>query len=360
MRKSWLWIGTMSLFLAACQTTPPTSTLPPLPQNGPAKEIGGAEPRYEPYNQGTMKDYKVNGNTYRIVTNPENFSQVGLATWYGKELHGNKTALGEVFDANELTAAHPTLPLPSYVRVTNLSNGRQIVVRVNDRGPFTKGRIIDLSKAAADRLNVTSQTKVRLDVIIVSPDGSLSGPGTIGSTVVKQSYALPSRPDFGNANGLSAQQSESVNLPAQPDNSLSIPTPPPADAPTTRLNAPTQGENVTLPTAPDSQLSIPASPDAVAVVPAPVNADNARQVSDSTSAQGFVVQVMATNDRARAQALQQNLSSQLSVPGRITESGAFYRVQMGPFTTKAQAQSLLQRLSDSGHANSFITTASAR
>ncbi|VFS59797.1 endolytic peptidoglycan transglycosylase RlpA [Leminorella grimontii] len=359
MRKSWLWIGTMSLFLAACQTTTPTNTLPPLPQTGPAKEIGGAEPRYEPYNPGTLKDYKINGTTYRIITNPENFSQVGLASWYGNELHGNKTALGEVFDATELTAAHPTLPLPSYVRVTNLSNGRQIVVRVNDRGPFTKGRIIDLSKAAADRLNVTSQTKVRLDVIIVSPDGSLSGPGTVGSTVVKQSYALPARPDFGGTNGLSAQQSEPVNLPTRPDNKLSIPTPPPADTPTTQLSAPVQGENVTLPAASGSQLSIPAAPDTVAVVPAPVNADNARPVSASSSTSGYVVQVMATNDRTRAQTLQQNLSSQLSVPGRVTESGAFYRVQMGPFASKAQAQSLLQRLSDSGHANSFITTAGA-
>ncbi|WP_275428194.1 RlpA-like double-psi beta-barrel domain-containing protein, partial [Enterobacter hormaechei] len=80
---------------------------------------------------------------------------------------------------------------------TNLANGRQLVVRVNDRGPYTKGRIIDLSKAAAARLNLSNNTKVKVDFINVAPDGTLSGPGTIGTIVAKQSYALPARPDLG-------------------------------------------------------------------------------------------------------------------------------------------------------------------
>lgn len=91
------------------------------------------------------------------------------------------------------------MPIPSYVRVTNLANGRQLVVRVNDRGPYTKGRIIDLSKAAADRLNLSNNTKVKVDFINVAPDGTLSGPGTIGTIVAKQSYALPARPDLGSS-----------------------------------------------------------------------------------------------------------------------------------------------------------------
>ncbi len=92
-----------------------------------------------PITPNNMQDYKVNGDTYRIVKDPQNFSQTGLAAWYGEEANGNTTALGEQFDPNGLTAAHPTLPIPSYVRVTNLANGRQLVVRVNDRGPYTKG-----------------------------------------------------------------------------------------------------------------------------------------------------------------------------------------------------------------------------
>ncbi|MFV8766339.1 endolytic peptidoglycan transglycosylase RlpA, partial [Yersinia enterocolitica] len=161
MRKEWLWIGIAGVLLSACTSQPPA----PQQQvqqtyNGPVVEIGGAEPRYEPFNPNFNQDYKVNGQSYSIVKDPQNFSQVGLAAWYGEEANGNSTATGEIFDPNALTAAHPTLPIPSYVRVTNISNGRQIVVRVNDRGPYTPGRVIDLSKAAADRLNISNNTKV--------------------------------------------------------------------------------------------------------------------------------------------------------------------------------------------------------
>ncbi|SUB82083.1 Rare lipoprotein A precursor [Pragia fontium] len=388
MRKQWLWISIMGLLLTACESTPPPmTTLPPLPQTGPATEVSGVEPRYEPYNVGTLKDYKVNGKNYRIVTQPENFSEIGLATWYGKELHGNRTASGEIFDANELTAAHPTLPLPSYVRVTNLSNGRQLIVRVNDRGPFTKGRIIDLSKAAAERLNVTNQTKVRLDVIVVAPNGTLSGPGTIGSTVAKRSYNLPGRPTIGsptmlntapaNTSQLSAQQDEPVNIPAQPDNNLTLSSPTANDH-SLILNAP-QSEKVNVPAAqqtattiptpsPDNQsltlnapqqgdkVNIPAAPNSTVTVPAPLNADNAQTASSASAS--YMVQVSAVNDRQRAVDLQTKLSSQLNVPGKVSSAGALYRIQLGPFSTRQQAQELQQRLSGQGQPNSFIMTTS--
>ncbi|SPW25448.1 Rare lipoprotein A precursor [Edwardsiella tarda] len=122
-----------------------------------------------------------------------------MAASYGEENRGNVTASGEQFNPDAMTAAHPTLPIPSYVRVTNLANGRRLVVRINDRGPYTPGRIIDLSTAAANRLNLTQHTKVRIDFIDVAPDGTLSGPGTIGTRVAKQSYALPARPQIGMA-----------------------------------------------------------------------------------------------------------------------------------------------------------------
>ncbi|KOC89462.1 rare lipoprotein A, partial [Winslowiella iniecta] len=215
MRKDWLWVGAASLVLAACTTPDQQTQAPQQPAyNGPVVEIGGVEPRYEPINPGTNQDYSVNGKTYRIVKDPSNFSEIGLAAWYGDEADGNQTAIGETFDSNGLTAAHPTLPLPSYVRVTNMANGRQIVVRVNDRGPYTPGRIIDLSRAAGDRLNISNNTKVRVDYIQVAPDGSLSGPGTVGTTVAKQSYALPPRPDIAGGmavmGGAAASQSQPV------------------------------------------------------------------------------------------------------------------------------------------------------
>lgn len=100
--------------------------------------------------------YVVAGRVYVPQYDPH-YNAVGLASWYGSDFHGRATANGEIFDANSITAAHPTLPLPSYVRVTNLSNGRSLVVRVNDRGPYAHNRIIDVSKRAAHLLGFTNR-----------------------------------------------------------------------------------------------------------------------------------------------------------------------------------------------------------
>ncbi len=102
------------------------------------------------------------------TTNPR-YSETGYASWYGEAFHGRLTANGEVYDVNGLTAAHPTLPLPSYARVTNLQNGRSMIVRVNDRGPFAKDRIIDLSSRVADMLDVKDQGTAKVEVDYVGP-----------------------------------------------------------------------------------------------------------------------------------------------------------------------------------------------
>lgn len=119
--------------------------------------------------QGTFKvgsPYKIQGKTYR-PRETYDFEQTGVASWYGPGFHGKRTANGETFDQNELTAAHKTLQMPSLVRVTNLENGRSIVVRVNDRGPFSKGRILDLSKRGAELLGFKNQgtAKIKLQVL---------------------------------------------------------------------------------------------------------------------------------------------------------------------------------------------------
>lgn len=104
--------------------------------------------------KGTQKPYEVNGERYDPIRNADGYSEEGTASWYGPDFHGRKTSNGEIYDMHEWTAAHKTLPMNVYVRVTNRSTGRQSVVRVNDRGPFVKGRIIDLSYAAAKELGV--------------------------------------------------------------------------------------------------------------------------------------------------------------------------------------------------------------
>ncbi len=110
------------------------------------------------------KPYDVDGKTYYPAYDPT-YDKEGMASWYGPGFHGKSTATGETFDTHDLTAAHPTLPMPSLVRVTNLENGKMIVARVNDRGPFARNRIIDLSKASAERLGVKGLAKVRVQYL---------------------------------------------------------------------------------------------------------------------------------------------------------------------------------------------------
>jgi rare lipoprotein A len=124
--------------------------------------VGGARPRA--YN----RPYQVNGRWYRPEAQPD-YDAVGLASWYSYETHNRTTADGEVFDARLPTAAHTTLPIPSYLEVTNLANGRRVRVRLNDRGPFVAGRIIDLSRAAAAQLGFVNQGTARVRVRYLGP-----------------------------------------------------------------------------------------------------------------------------------------------------------------------------------------------
>lgn len=135
------------------------------------------------------RPYVISGKTY-IPVRDDNYSRVGIASWYGPKFHGRKTANGEVFDQNAMTAAHPTLPLPSIVRVTNLGTGKQILVRVNDRGPFIDDRLIDLSKRAAFELGYGSSGITKVRVQYVGP-AALPGQRVAVTRVSTNSKAVP-------------------------------------------------------------------------------------------------------------------------------------------------------------------------
>ncbi|EAN5173342.1 endolytic peptidoglycan transglycosylase RlpA [Salmonella enterica] len=362
------------VLLAACTNDggqQQTSVAPqPAVCNGPTVEISGAEPRYEPLNPTANQDYQRDGKSYKIVQDPSRFSQAGLAAIYDAEPGSNLTASGEMFDPMQLTAAHPTLPIPSYARITNLANGRMIVVRINDRGPYGTDRVISLSRAAADRLNTSNNTKVRIDPIIVAPDGSLSGPGMACTTVAKQTYALPPRPDLsggmGSASSAPAQPQGDVlpvsNSTLKSDDTTGAPVSSSGflGAPTTlapgvlESNEPTpapQPAPVSAPVAAPATATPVSAPAAAAPVSAPVSAP-------ATAASGrFVVQVGAVSDQTRAQQYQQRLSQQFSVPGRVIQNGAVWRIQLGPFASKAEASALQQRLQTEAQLQSFIASA---
>lgn len=140
----------------------------PTGEFDPSK-VKPAIPKWEPYSKyGNQPSYKVLGKTYYVLKDPGSFKQQGIASWYGKKFHGRRTSSWEVYDMFAMTAAHKTLPIPSYVKVTNIENNRSAIVKVNDRGPFHEGRIIDLSYAAAHVLGVAQKGTAQVEIELIS------------------------------------------------------------------------------------------------------------------------------------------------------------------------------------------------
>lgn len=179
--------GTLAL-LGACAHAPhrsgtaggPAPTV--LPRNAPPVDrIADAVPRDEPRSaHGNPPFYDVDGHRYVVLTSASGYVERGVASWYGTEFHGLRTSTGEAYDMFAMTAAHKTLPLPCYARVTNLSNGRSVVVRINDRGPFVANRIIDLSYAAAVKLDMIRNGTAFVQVEALTP----AAPGLAASLPV--------------------------------------------------------------------------------------------------------------------------------------------------------------------------------
>jgi len=174
--------------LAACQTTPTApgnvSRLPPgnAQRDGPEArpppdldKVPDAVPQIENIRKGgPNKPYEIAGNTYTPLTDDRALTEKGLASWYGKKFHGHRTASGEAYNMYAMTAAHKTLPIPSYARVRNPANGKEVIVRVNDRGPFSPGRVIDLSYTAALKLGVLNGV-APVEVTRITDDDIRSG-----------------------------------------------------------------------------------------------------------------------------------------------------------------------------------------
>ncbi|WP_162932497.1 septal ring lytic transglycosylase RlpA family protein [Solimonas sp. K1W22B-7] len=236
MRLRAAGVALLCLLLTACATAPPAPPhkprrMPPPPQQqmprvsrtpglapdyvpgaaplserdrGPALEeipegielTPDAVPVDEPRSRsGNSPEYQVFGETYRTLGKAGAFRERGHASWYGKKFHGRKTASGEIYNMFKMTAAHKTLPLPSYVRVTNLANGKSTVVRVNDRGPFHKGRIIDLSYAAAAKLDIIDHGAMMVEIEAVTagdtPVTAVADAGTAAPAAAVTAPAIP-------------------------------------------------------------------------------------------------------------------------------------------------------------------------
>ena len=165
--KPNLFVGLVAAFSLSACASPAADTS--------AQAAATAQPdvvvQTEPLHKTANLSYKVAGKRYQPTQTIESFSQTGKASWYGPGFHGKKTSSGERFDMNTLSAAHRTLPIPSYARVTNLSNGKSVVVRINDRGPFHGNRVMDVSKAAAKELGFIHTGTANVKVEQILPNG---------------------------------------------------------------------------------------------------------------------------------------------------------------------------------------------
>lgn len=179
-KKAWVNLRLLGLGLClssglfGCSTPTPVATQPL--KDGPPDfhveidKIPQPVPKPEPRSRyGNQKEYVVNGKTYRTLSTSKQYKERGLASWYGKKFHGRRTSSWEPYDMLAMTAAHRELPLPTYVKVTNLENQREVIVRVNDRGPFVDGRIIDLSYAAAKKLGIADKGVAMVEIEAIDP-----------------------------------------------------------------------------------------------------------------------------------------------------------------------------------------------
>ncbi len=313
----------LSLLLAACSSQPEQSA-PVEPQAPVSKppvieipQATGAIPRPEPLSASGNRDYWIGKQKHEVWRDIKHYSEEGTASWLSPDLDGQKTANGDVLDSKLFSAAHRNLPIPSYVRVTNLDNGLETIVRVNDRGPFNNPRLIDLSYAAAKQLEMvdSGEARVRLELISDTPDQMV---------IMEPMKPIEMTP----------------TTPAAASNALS------QDG---FLGEPTALAMAT-PAAEPAPVKAPAAKPAKAV---PVKPAPAKAAVPASSGDGKMIQVLASGSRDRAEAMGKVMTQRYGVPYRIDAHGAIFRVLIGPVAADQQA-SVLEKVRQGGLEQAFI------
>lgn len=263
-----------------------------IPEN--LMDVPDAVPKVEPLRTANSRPYVVFGRTYTPMTELRPYKKTGVGSWYGKKFHGQKTSSGELYDMFAMTAAHPTLPIPSYARVTSLETGKQVIVKVNDRGPFLSDRIIDLSYTAAYKLGYLNKGSGQLQVELLLPD-----------------------------------EIERINLAR--NNAYS-----PVDKPDVIATAPVQQTETVV---------------------AVNTAKPAEQpIRTATSGSGYYLQLGAYQEAGNAQSYQEKFAMSLShkLPAlEIVQMGNFYKLLAGPYPTLADATQAVEEMKSMG-TQSFV------
>jgi rare lipoprotein A len=287
----------LTLLIVSCSNSPTRST-----QQGNVVDVSRIPDAVPTLHTGPYKanPYTVLGKTYFPLNESASYAQTGTASWYGTKFHGQNTANGEVYDLYGMSAAHKTLPLPSYVRVTNLDNNRTVILRVNDRGPFYSDRIIDLSYAAAKKLGYAEIGTARVRVEGIDP---------------AQYWAQRGKPA-----------------------PLMLDQPQVASAPVRAQAAPV----ITASAGTIEQWTPPPQQHAAPVAPVPVQIDAKKNASGPAS--GLFLQVGAFANPDAAELLRSKLSGMVRAPVFVSSIArnqqTLYRVRMGPVDTPVEAQQL--------------------
>lgn len=283
--------------------------------------IPDAVPKVEPLHRGAMKPYVVMNQSFTPMTELVPYKAQGMATWYGRRYHGKPTSTGEPYDMYAMTAAHPTLPLPSYVRVTNIANGKSVVLRVNDRGPFIDNRLIDLSYTAAYRIGVLGGGSALVEVESIIPGGSV---------IAKAAPPAPPAARWANTSAVASGQDPRAR--SRPG--ASTPVSKPDDDPILAIAAAA------------GDTSFP--PDYSAQAPAGAPASPTRAPSPpAKDSRGVYLQLGAFGSRenaesylARAKVQLDWLSERLHVLGRE----GLFRVHAGPYSSSTEARQIADRV----------------
>ncbi|WP_432728450.1 septal ring lytic transglycosylase RlpA family protein [Variovorax sp. W6] len=372
----------VAVLLAGCASGPRSGGGVASGRDGPGTNIPpdlasvpDAEPRIEPIRTsgGTSKPYTVLGRGYAPITDDRPFRESGLASWYGRKFHAASTSSGEPYDMYAMTAAHKTLPLPSYVRVRNPANGREVIVRVNDRGPFVDGRVIDLSYTAALKLDLLRGV-APVEIERITNDDIRTGAWRRDSGTAYAAAPAPAAvplPVRVASARVPQQQSQQVLVPAEwtapvaaAGNDASQVSTMPVAPQTPMTSAQQAGAE---PESAQSPPSIPPSRQAIVVndlaplqaAPAPASPPplSASAAQPSAALSGFWVQLGAFRERDGAQSLLNqaarglpSLASQLRV---FSEAGT-HRLQAGPFTSRNAAGEVITQLRDSLHISPMV------
>lgn len=311
--------GALIALLAACQQQP-VSTSEPITQ----VKIG--------------KPYVIDGKTYYPEYDPA-YDEVGEASWYGPGFHGKYTANGEIFDQNDLTAAHPTLPMPSLVRVTNLASGKSLVVRINDRGPFRNNRIIDLSKGSAQRLGIKGVAQVRVQFMPKETATYLANAGSgksIDMFALNESLAHPQATTAIAVNEAPVEPVKRIELGPDPAPIQTASAEPRSFQPPPRRKAP-------------ATSSSSSSSHSGLIKEAWAGDANGREVP-AVQDEGLVIQVGSFSTEKNANRIKSKLASlgAVNVDKVVINDKTWYRVRLGPFNDKPSAENALSKVHSAG------------